>query len=105
MLREAHLDLDQLFAPVSKPVLALVDPTLSGDLPAILALDRFPLRLSHNIIPRQAWTVRHHGVLAITNDRRLMHWDNSEWGARQITDRLSSRRLLWSQNHTQRGVT
>jgi hypothetical protein len=103
LLREAHLDVEQAFAPAAKPVLPLVDPEVFPDLPAILAMHPFPLRLSHNIIPRQTWTVRHHGVLAVTNDRRLMHWDDPKLGARQITDQLSSRRLLWSQTRAERG--
>lgn len=110
LLRKAHLNLEQLLAPAKerKPALPLVDPNVSTDLPAILRLDSFPLRLSHHITPQQSWQVRHRGkrqVLAITNDRRLMHWDVSEWGAKQLTDRLVSRRLLWCQTRSEKGRT
>ncbi|MCA9071012.1 MAG: hypothetical protein KDA84_18925, partial [Planctomycetaceae bacterium] len=107
VLRKAHLDLDALFASPekSKPPLPLFDPNVPTNLPAILRLPAFPLRLSHHISPQQSWRVRHYGALAINNDRRLMHWDVPQWGAKQLSDQLPSRRLLWSENHAENGRT
>ncbi len=105
VLREAEFDIEKLFAKTEKPALPLVDPNVPADLPAILGLRPFPLRLSHNFIPQQTWRVEDHGVLAITNDRRLMHWDDPKQGGRQIADRLPSRKLLWSQTRAVNGQT
>ncbi len=103
VLREAEFDIEKLFAKTEHPAVPLIDPHVPADLPAILALRPFPLRLSHNFIPQQTWRVQHHGVLSITNDRRLMHWDDPKRGGQQIADRLPSRKLLWSQTRAEQG--
>lgn len=107
LLRKAHLDLDQLLTSPKSPksTLPLVDPSVPTNLPAILRLQQFPLRLSHHLTAQQSWRVRYHGALSITNDRRLMHWDDPRLGAKQLTDQLSSRRLLWCQTHAEKGCT
>jgi hypothetical protein len=55
----------------------------------------FPLRLPHNIDSKRMARVEGVGVLAFLRDRRLMLWDLSGQGARQITDELPRGALLW----------
>jgi hypothetical protein len=105
LLRNATLKVENLLKPASRPAVPLIDPARRPDLPAILNVTPFPLRLSHHVNPQQTWWVRHNGVLSVTNDQRLMHWDRPLLGGRQIADRLPARRVLWCQGFADNGRT
>lgn len=94
LLREAHLDLEDLFR---KPVVPqIIDKERSGDFPAIFSVKPFPLYLSHNIDSKRLWYVEHHGVLALTKDRRLTLWTETTQGAQQISDTVPKGPLWWA---------
>jgi len=95
VVREAKLDLEPLFAKPKRPAPGLVDRDRPDDLPAILAVDPFPLLLSHEFDPCRSWRIEGDRVLSLTNDRRLMLWTSRDRGARQISDRVPDGMLWW----------
>jgi hypothetical protein len=101
-IREAKLNLDDLLEPPQRPSLPLIDHRHDPNLPAILSIRPFPLRLSHVVEPQRLWPVGEHGVLAVTRDRRLMHWDRRGLGARQLADDLPRGGLLWRKTASRR---
>jgi hypothetical protein len=105
VLREAKLDLEELLAPTTRPTTPLIDPKRTADLPAILRISPFPLRLSHHPSPQQSWWLQPPGVLSVTNDRRLMYWVRPFLGAMQLTDRLPARQVIWCRGTVEDGRT
>ncbi len=97
LLREAQLQLDQIFKqPASRPRQNLIDPSIAVDLPAIMTVQPFPLRLPHPIDSRRVMFLPSQGVaLAISKDRRLMRWDQPHRGAQQVAHNLPGGRLFW----------
>lgn len=120
LVREARLDLDELFAKPKQPAPRLVDRRQPRDLPAIFAVDPFPLLLSHEFDPCRSWRIdcghalarsvptgtRRGGldswrvegggrVLALTRDRRLMLWTGLDQGAQQVSDTVPGGVLWW----------
>ena len=58
-------------------------------LPAILSVRPFPLLLScQPFDPARAWKAPWGGVLSISKDRCLFHWQSPRRGARLLSDRL-----------------
>jgi hypothetical protein len=86
LIREARLDLDLLLPKPPGAQAPVVPPDWPHDLPAILAVKPFPLRLSQNIEPQRMVRVEGHGVLGVTRDRRLLLWARRGRGAHQIAD-------------------
>lgn len=101
VLREASLDLDRLLAPSEKPTQPLIDANGPSQLPAIMRVSPFPLRMPHHMNWKQAWTDGQGRLFAVTNDHRLMLWDVPDKAARQIIERLPSRNVLWSDGNDQ----
>ena len=101
VLREASLDLDHLLAPSEKPTQPLIDSDGPSRLPAIMRVSPFPLRMPHHMNWKQAWTDGRGWLFAVTNDHRLMLWDESDKAARQIIERLPARNVLWSDGQDQ----
>lgn len=116
LLLEATLDIDDLYevqpAPAPQPrpkARPLLNNPGDADLPTIMRLKSFPLRLSHQI--RDAATFRvtprnredEPAFLSITDDRRLMLWNHKGWGGVQLTDRLPAPHLVWSGAVDRRG--
>lgn len=95
-LREARFELEELFSSPQRVVPSLVDRPWARGLPAILSVSPFPLLLPHNIDPKRLWQVEGHGALAISNDRRLMHWSQPGRGAKQLADDLPKGALWWA---------
>lgn len=96
LLRQLQLSLDDLYGSKPKSLPALVDKSWANDLPAIFSVRPFPLLLSINVSNDQQIHLGDRGVLAITKDRRLMHWHHSSHiGARQLADDLPRGRLQW----------
>jgi hypothetical protein len=93
-LRQAQLDLDAVLAPPTKPTAKLVDK--SPDLPAIFHTAEFPLYLSAAVDAQRSWHVRDFGVLTLTADGRLLHWEKPTRGARQLAEGLPSGGLHWA---------
>lgn len=97
LLREAHLDLDKLLTSRKRPTTRLVDQTGTDDLPLILSVDPFPLRLPHHDFrPSSTWSVEGHGHFAVTSDWRLLHKDVERLGWRQIAEQIPGRSVLWA---------
>lgn len=95
-IREAHLDLVDLFAEPTCKMPPLITREGMQHLPAILSVQPFPLRLSHNVDWQRMWRAGDHGVLCLTHDRRLMYWPRDNHGAIQIMDTAPKGKLLWS---------
>ena len=95
-LREAQLDLAALFAEPKREAPPLMARERIEHLPAILSVQPFPLRLSHNVDWQRMCRTGDHGVLSLTHDRRLMLWTNDNYGAIQIMDDAPRGKLLWS---------
>jgi hypothetical protein len=64
-----------------------VDP----ELPSILYVEPFPLRLPYVAEPKLARASQRHGLVAVA-DRRLLHWDNPWLAARQLSALLPAGR-------------
>jgi len=96
LIREVRMDLDGLFAAPKGPAVELVDRERAGDLPAIFRARPFPLLLPHEVEPDRTWCAGDRGVLALTKDRRLMHWTSLGRGARQIADDVPQGTLWWA---------
>jgi hypothetical protein len=105
LLREARLDLEKLLAPTPRPTVPLLEADRNPDLPAILRVNPFPLRLAHHVTSEQAWKPDASVVLSVTNDRRLMMWNGPACGAFQLTDRLPSRQIVWCRGANEEGRT
>jgi hypothetical protein len=101
-VREAALSLDAILEP-DRPVRPekpegvrtgsrLIVKDLDPDLPSIFAVDPFPLRLPHVADPKLARASRHHGLVALTKDGRLLHWGSQFQAARQLTALLPAGR-------------
>lgn len=101
-LREMWLDLDDVVGTKPRTEASLVDTSFDPTPPAILKLQTFPFRLptsnrnplSYVVFPRSELGIYH--LLQVLGDRRLLLWDQLGRGARQLTDRLPSGKLLWS---------
>jgi hypothetical protein len=90
-VREAKLSLDAVLGqtPPAKrhaavPLLAAPDRSL----PAILYATPFPLRLPHIADPKHCAVSKEHGLVAATQDGRLLHWADGRCGGRQLTSLL-----------------
>jgi hypothetical protein len=97
LVRQAKLDLNRLLAPPPKhrtPV-PLLEP--SGDLPTILSVVPFPLRLPLTSPLRRTAGEMPDGFFGVTVDRRLLtHAPGPDGGPPvQLTDRLPRGRLVW----------
>lgn len=94
ILRELKCSLDEI-VPARPHAVPLRDSSVDPSLPAILRIEPFPLRLPHPIDPARLWGQAPDGILSLTADRRLVHWDRRGLGPRQISDRVPSGQLLW----------
>lgn len=94
-VRSAEMSLDGLFAeppPARRRLIAGPSPTEG---PEIQRFDPFPLYLPHRIEHGRAWYVGpDFGLLAVTRDRRLMHWRDPARGGQQLCDRLPPGEIL-----------
>jgi len=77
-----------------------VDParfleTAKVELPGILRLTHFPLRLSENIHYGRTWSTPEI-IYAFTGDKRLLAWDSKSKGAIQVTDRFAGGEIACS---------
>jgi hypothetical protein len=95
VVREAELRLDAVLNPASprqggesRRSVPLVDKGVDLSLPAIHYADPFPIRLPHVADPRRASVSKANGLVAATDDGRLLHWPDGRHGARQITGML-----------------
>jgi hypothetical protein len=70
----------------------LVAKDVDPNLPAIFSVDPFPLRLPYVADPKHARASQRHGLVAVTRDGRLLHWDDSTRAARQLTAMLPAGR-------------
>jgi hypothetical protein len=94
---EARLKLDELLAPRGRPATSLVDERQSTDLPAILAMRPFPLLLSYQPNdPHRHWVVDDKGVLGISRQRCLMHWQDRRRGARLLAENMPDGPVHWA---------
>lgn len=87
-LYRATLDLDELLRPRARPSAPLIAADGRTELPAIFGSRAFPLRLSAAIEDARSWHVKDFGVVTYARDGRLLHWDNSQRGARQLAEDL-----------------
>lgn len=86
ILADATLDLEHLLTPGSEGSPPLRRQDIPGDLPIIFGVDPFPFRLPAHLHQgsKSAAIDDELGVVAVTSDRRLLHWDNPAIGGRQL---------------------
>lgn len=98
LLRTATLDLGALLERASPsrcpPGQTLTDER-KGSLPLIFSQKPFPLLLSHPVDPRRAAAFGEHGVIALSHDGRLMHWQHRGQGARQLAETIPRGKFEW----------
>ncbi len=93
---ESRLKLDELLAPHLPTAAPLLDERQSADLPAILAVRPFPLLLSYQPVkPTQHWAVGKQGVLGISRERCLMHWQRGASTARLLAEEMPAGPVHW----------
>jgi hypothetical protein len=93
---QAHLELNEMLAPVKTSARPLIDDQRDPSLPLIFGVCPFPLLLPHVVNFERAWHVEDFGALAITSDRRLMHWSRAGQGARELADDMPRGKVLWA---------
>lgn len=91
-LSEARLDLQTLFAGQSASTKAL--SSRSPSLPAIWAVEPFPLRLPCVIKPTHAVATKELGLFCVSKDGRLLHWELNAHLARQLYAQLPDQSLV-----------
>jgi hypothetical protein len=86
VIREAVLNLEALLEPAPSEVVVqpLLGPDRVRDLPAIFHADPFPLLLPGEYKSQRACEHPVHGVVALTDDRRLLQWKEWVRGGRQV---------------------
>jgi hypothetical protein len=93
-VREAKLSLESILAESKattpgarppQPGTPLIVRSLSPELPVILSVEPFPLRVPYVADPKHARASRKHGLVAVSKDARLLHWDSPYRAARQVT--------------------
>jgi hypothetical protein len=97
LLQEATLDLKQLLTPPARRRTPLVDPSMPAALPAILSVRPFPLRLSlQPFDPARAWRAPWGGVLSISKDRSVLHWQDAKHGAQLLSEKAPAGAVHWT---------
>lgn len=88
---DAELDLKLLFAGTAASTSVVSTPRQS--LPAIWSVDRFPLRLPCVLKPQNT-IAGEFGLIGVSRDGRLLHWESEVKHARQLTMTLPRQPLL-----------
>jgi MoxR-vWA-beta-propeller ternary system protein len=91
LVRQAKLSLDQILSPPVPRGPRTSPPLLSEEdrrLPAILYADPFPFLLPHRANPRTSAVSQKLGLVTVTDDGRLLHWQTATRGGRQLAARL-----------------
>lgn len=97
LMNEAQLDLQALIKNTA--VVAVHD----RGLPKLAVSKDLPLRLPVGMGWRRTAVDPQHGVLCVTRDGRLMHWDDPRHGARQVTNNLPGHEMesvKWGPDHS-----
>ncbi|MCP4455779.1 MAG: hypothetical protein GY809_30335, partial [Planctomycetes bacterium] len=96
-IHEAHLDLDCILkAPPGQQTDVLLRDDHDPNLPVILSVEPFPLRMPHSVKWDQTIQYESGKFLAIAKGNRIMQWMGDKLGAHQITDRLPAGHVLWA---------
>jgi hypothetical protein len=95
LVRQATLSLDQLLQPPPKPSQRSTQPLIgaAAHLPTILSVEPFPLLLPTTSTPRRTIIDDAGQIVAITNDRRAMLWEDRGLGARELSVAMPHGRL------------
>lgn len=88
VLRQARLDVNAILTPTRTSRPALLNDEREAVLPAIFQADPFPLFLCQQVNPWQSWAIKGRGVFTLAKDGRLLHWTNTQQGARQVATGL-----------------
>lgn len=93
LLKEATLDLSDLTRPGHVPPAAPLE-VHPADLPAIMKITPFPLRLPYQSEWERLWPVGASRAIQVTHDRRLLRCE-APFGAIQHAERLPGNKLWW----------
>ncbi|MDA7951150.1 MAG: hypothetical protein MPJ24_06645 [Pirellulaceae bacterium] len=95
MIRELQVDLEQLFEKNEST--ELIDRDAAQGLPAIFTLERFPLLLSHSLLPEAACQIDSSASISIARDGRLTLWREHDCGAMELLSNLMvAKKFVWS---------
>jgi hypothetical protein len=96
-LGHTQIDVDTLINGATPKRRSVTDPSRDSDLPAAIRQAILPLRIPHQLKEGSYWYSGVDGgrTYAITPDRRLTRWENSQLGPVELFDRLPKRDLLW----------
>jgi len=102
-VREAKLSMEGLLSARPKQPYApapLIDESKRRDeLPAIFRVEPFPFLLPHVADPMRSMTSRRFGLVTVTDDGRLLHWNGDRRGARQLMQDLPRGQLRMLKIH------
>ncbi len=92
LVRQAAMNLDKLLADPQRPT---IKPPLEtpSDLPLILSVTPFPLRPPPLDRPKACALDHDDGIIEVTGDGRLLHWDGSKKAAVTLVHKLRRGRL------------
>ena len=92
LIKQAKIDIEQIF----KNPPSSTTPNNSA-FPAIFSANPFPLLLSASYkSEKRLWPMGDAGLAVLTNDRRILFWEDTNFGGRQLTDRLMASDVWWS---------
>lgn len=97
-LQHATIDLAQLLDPPepdSPGKTELLRDDIDPDLPTILSMQQFPLRISYQYDPSRSLFAHDVGVIGHTRDGRLLHWDEKNMGARIVSCEIPKGNIVW----------
>lgn len=93
LITDAKLDLEALFTQ-RRPATPLIATPNRATLPAIFAVDPFPMWLPCAVKPAHAMASDTFGLVGISNDGRLLQWTSPSKQGRQLTAALPPGRPL-----------
>ena len=74
-------------------------------LPAFFGLEEMPLRLSYsNLRQESVWPIGPDALIVLTNDGRLLYYNDPKLGGRQVSERISPAKVWWYSTRPSNGV-
>ena len=91
LIKRVDVDLDAMVA--TKP---LIDRNRSSDLPAIMSVEPFPIRMPINGDTECRWGIGEDGAISISNDHRLQWWNQTSSYGQQLSTKIRPSQVRWT---------